>query len=318
MGSRSLSREKATGISAGIASAVFLGLAPVFGKQALLSGFSPLAVVAIRTGLAALLLLLPMLIFRRKFFYIYPVGLVGCLLAGFTNGIGSILYYAALARLDTSIGQLLYSFYPLFVAFWLLMDRQPLSRVTILRLALALPGTYLLLAASHNHIDLMGAFMMVLAAILYALHLLINQRVLYEVPAPTVTFYTLLSMAITVIAFYLLFDRSVPETGTPWWPVLAMALITFLSRISLFLGVKHLGSLQTSLLGLGEILITIILAVIFLGDRLSLLQCLGGLMLLLSMLLVNFDTPTMEKRRGKGILSWLAPPRVDPAEYPWQ
>ena len=46
---------------------------------------------------------------------------------------------------------------------------------------------------------MVGAAMMFGAAFLYALHLLINQRVLYEVPAPTVTFYTLLGMSITVL-----------------------------------------------------------------------------------------------------------------------
>ena len=50
------SRQK--GISSAIISAVFLGLAPVFGKSAMILGFSPLALVAIRTFLAASLLLI--------------------------------------------------------------------------------------------------------------------------------------------------------------------------------------------------------------------------------------------------------------------
>ncbi len=79
------------------------------------------------------------------------------------------------------------------------------------------------------------------AALLYALHLLINQRVLYEVPAPTVTFYTLLGMAITVSVAFLAFQPSLPPSTTPWWPLLVLALITFLARFTLFFGVKHLG-----------------------------------------------------------------------------
>ena len=43
----------------------------------------------------------------------------------------------------------------------------------------------------------------------YALHLLINQRVLYEVPAPTVTFYTLLGMAVTVSVAFLAFHPAI-------------------------------------------------------------------------------------------------------------
>mgnify|MGYP001351679550 FL=1 len=188
-------KPRLTGISAALTSAILLGIVPVFGKQAILVGFAPLAVVAIRTTIAALLLLLIMAIFQRPFFYIYPVGLAGCVLAGFINGLGSILYYTALSRLDASIGQLLYSFYPLFVALWLLLDRQTLSFLTVLRLGLSIPGVYLLISTSTEKIDLFGALFMLASAALYALHLIINQRVLFEVPAQTVTLYTLLSMA---------------------------------------------------------------------------------------------------------------------------
>ena len=187
------------GILAASASAVFLGLAPIFGKQSILLGFTPLAVVALRTSFACLLLLLFLLIFKRQFFYIYPLGLAGCLVAGFINGIGSIFYYSALARVDAGIGQLLYSFYPLFMIFWLILDRQSVSRVTILRLIFVLPGVYLLLHNPITEIDMTGALFMIIAAILYALHLLVNQRILFDVPAPTVTFYTLLAMSVTVV-----------------------------------------------------------------------------------------------------------------------
>ena len=107
------------------ASALFLGLSPVFGKLALNLGLSPLAVVAWRTALATLLVLLPVAAFWRRYLYVFPAGLLGCLLAGFINGAGSILYYMALQRLTASVGQMLYSLYPFFVAIWLTLDGQP-------------------------------------------------------------------------------------------------------------------------------------------------------------------------------------------------
>ncbi len=306
------------GIRAALYSAVFLGIAPVFGKQAILFGFSSLAVVTLRTGIATILLMALVLLFKRQFFYIYPVGLIGCFLAGFTNGLGSILYYTALTRLDTSIGHLLYSFYPLFVALWLLLDRQKIQRLTLVRLAISLPGVYLLISTGTEKVDLFGAGLMLGSALLYALHLLINQRVLYEVPAPTVTLYTLLSMSATVIVAFLLFDRQAPNPSAPWWPVFGMALVTFLSRISLFLGVKHLGGMQTSLLGLGELLVTVALAQVWLGDHLSPMQWMGAGLLVMCLLLVGFDKQSPEPRQTSGWLAWLNPPRIRPNELPWQ
>ena len=188
----------ALGIGSALASAVFLGLAPIFGKQAYLLGFTPLAVVALRTSMAAGMLLIIVAIFRRSYLYIYPAGLAGCGLAGIINGIGSILYYLALQRLSASVGQLLYSLYPVFVAVWVILDRQPPSRLTYVRTGIALIGIVLLTSAVPGGIDWVGVALMLGASILYALHLPINQRVLYDIPAPTVTLYTLIAMSAVV------------------------------------------------------------------------------------------------------------------------
>lgn len=306
------------GVRAALASAVFLGFAPIFGKQAILIGFSPLAVVAFRTCIAALLVIFVIAVFQRSLFYIYPVGFAGCLLAGFINGLGSILYYTGLSRIDASIGQLIYSFYPLFFALWLLLDRQSLHRITLVRLILAVPGIYLLVNNDQNPVDLLGAAMMAGAAILYAFHLLINQRILYEVPAPTVTVYTLASMALTVLVAFLLYKDHSLSRSMDYSPILALAAITFFSRITLFLGVKHLGGLQTSLIGLMELLITVILAHFWLGENLSNIQWIGAGLLSSSLLLVSFDRVTHEKRRVTGWLSWLNPPQIRQTDIPWQ
>jgi drug/metabolite transporter (DMT)-like permease len=310
--------DRKKGIAASLASALFLGLTPIFGKQSILLGFTPLAVVAIRSSIAALLLVIVIFSFKRSFFYIHPVGLLGCFLAGFINGVGSIFYYTALSRLDAGIGQLLYSFYPLFVALWLLADRQSLSRMTLLRLLLASAGAYLLISNSNHAVDLIGALLMVGAALLYALHLLVNQRVLYEVPAPTVTMYTLISMAITVVTAYILFHPVLPPPGTPWWPLIALGVITFLARLLLFLGVKHLGGLQTSLLGLGELLVTIVLAQIFLNERLTIDQWIGAMLLGINLFLVSYDQPGSHNRYSKGFLHWLNPTKVSPTDFPFK
>lgn len=302
-----MKKTQTAGILAAFGSALFLGISPVFGKLAINLGFSPFAVVAIRTSLAAGLMLIVILLFYRQFLYIFPVGLIGCVLAGAINGAGSLLYYQALNRLDVSVGQLLYSLYPFFVALWLAMDHEPFTRLTSFRIGLAGVATLLLIGIPRETVDPLGAAMMIGASILYAMHLPINQRVLYEVPAPTVTLYTLLAMSAVVLPAYLIFDRTLPPANTSWQPLIGLTLVTFLSRISLFLGVKRIGGMQTALLGLGELFVTILLGHLLLGDRLSLLQWAGAVGLGLSLLLVKFDKAQPQKRGG-GWLSWIRSP----------
>jgi drug/metabolite transporter (DMT)-like permease len=298
------------GIEAALASAIFLGLAPVFGKQAITLGFSPLAVVAFRTSLAAGLLLIIVAIFRRPFLFIYPAGLLGCALAGILNGIGSLFYYFALERLSVSMGQLLYSLYPLFLVIWLVIDHQPPSRLTYLRIIFSLLGITLLTLTSSVKVDWIGVMLMLGASIMYAIHLPINQRVLYDIPAPTVTLYTLLAMSLVVVPAYLLFDRHLPAIGTPWMPIFALSLVTFFSRLMLFMGIKNLGGLQTALLGLSELFVSITISHFWLRESLNLIQWIGAALLGVSLLLIAFEKIQSEKSRARGLLSWLRPPDV--------
>jgi len=308
-------RKRNMGVRAALLSAVFLGLAPVFGKQAIILNFSPLAVVGFRTLSAALLLLLIVAIFRRQYLYIYPAGLIGCGLAGLFNGLGSILYYSALGHINASIGQLLYSLYPLFIAIIMIFDSQPPSRFTIFRIFLATIAVIFLTYTSSGTVDIIGVVEMLLASVLYALHLPINQRVLYDIPAPTVTLYTLIAMSLVVFPAFLLFDRSIPTNAT-WWPVFGLTLVTFLSRLLLFLGVKHLGGLQTALLGLLELLVTIGLSILWLQETLTQTQWVGAGILIASTLLVYFEKPTGERKPHRGgWLSWLTPPGIPPDLY---
>lgn len=301
--------KQTAGILAAFSSAVFLGLAPVFGKLAITLGFTPFAVVALRTGFAAGLLLLAVAIFYPKYLYIFPVALAGCALAGVINGFGSLLYYLALQRLDASVGQLLYSLYPFFVALWLILDHQPPSRLTLFRVSLASVAVLLLTNVSNSSVDPIGVVMMVGAAVLYAMHLPINQRVLYEIPAPTVALYTLLAMSAVVIPAYLIFDRAWPATNIPWLPVAGLTFVTIFSRIALFLGVKKIGGMQTALLGLAELLIAIIFSHLWLGESLTWLQWLGAIGLGISLILVMFEKSPPPTYSGKtGWLSWIRAP----------
>ncbi len=308
-----MSKKTATGTLAAVLSSFFLGLTPVFGKRAILAGAPPLGVVAWRTVIAALLLLALMLVRHRRLLHIYPLGLVGCLLAGAINGTGSLFYYSALGRIDAALGQLLYSLYPLFVALIAWLDHSRPSRITWIRIGLAIPAVYFLTQGGSGHPDWVGIGMMLVAAFLYALHLPINQRVLYDVPAPTVTLFTLGAMSAVVMPAYLLSNAPpFPVEKATVLPVLGLAFVTFLSRLTLFVGVKHIGGVQTALIGLAELLVTVGMAHWWLGERLTPSQWIGAGLLMITLLLKGFDRTAPPRRPRGGWLSWIRPPGLPP------
>ena len=284
------SRNQRNGIRAALLSALVLGTTPILGKQAYLAGMDAYSLTALRTLAAALVLWGIFLSSkrRRKFIFIYPAGLLISFAAGALNGFSSLLYYNGLTRIDAGVGQMLYALYPLFVVVVRRLDGQAISNWTKVRLAMALIAVALLVQVGSGQIDPVGAGLMLGAGFMYALHLAVSQRVLYEMPPQTVALYVLTAMtAVVWVAFLIHGIGDVTVAGLP--PMFALGAITVFSRLMMFMGVKQLGSVQTALLGVTEILVAVFLAIVLLGEQLVLRQWIGAVILVCSLLLMLFE-----------------------------
>jgi drug/metabolite transporter (DMT)-like permease len=96
--------------------------------------------------------------------------------------------------------------------------------------------------------------------------------------------------------------------------LIILTIVTFLSRLTLFLGIKHIGGIQTAIIGLGELLITILLSFYFLHETLTLTQMTGAAILGASILLVSLEKHNPDKHHKGGWLAWIHPPEVS---VPW-
>lgn len=261
---------------AALSSPVFLGLAPVLGKLALRGGSDPFTVAAVRTALAAGILWIVYVIFWRKYIYIYPAGFLGCAVVGTVNGIGSLMYYNGLHRLDASIAQLLNGTYLIFVVLMVRLGGQSLSWRTGFRVLLAFSGVLLITGGVQGEIDWLGVGLMLGNALLFAGTVVLSQRVLWEMPPQTVTLYVMTVMAVVVVMARVAYDLHwLPQTNEAAWAILALAVTTALSRLTLFTGVKKLGSLAATLLAITELAVAVGLSYVFLNETLTVLQWIG-------------------------------------------
>ena len=271
-------------------SPVFLGIIPIFAKVAYGSGVGVLTVVAFRTLFAAAVLWVGMLLFARHYIRSSSPAIMSSMLAGGINGIGSLFFYASLSRIDASLGQLINISYLIFVTILLRIIGQSISWLTLFRTGLAIFAMYLLTVGGLGDPDWIGISMMLVGALTYAIQLVLSQRIMYEIPAPTMTLYAITAMAIVVTIPWLLFPSDLTAVSTAGWRAMfMMGMVTALSRLTLFLGGKSLGSMQTALLGILEVIVSIVLAIIFLGEQLTAVQWLGALIILLSVLLVRYE-----------------------------
>ncbi len=290
LGRHAMDRRQVWGVGAALFSTVFLGWAPIFGKLAYGEGLSAYTVVAMRTALAAGLLWLFYFIFWRRYIRVSRSDLVGCVAVGLVNGIGSLFYYNALSRIDASLVSLINTTYTLWVVVFLAASGQPLSRFTVVGLMLA-GGGVLLLTQTHGAADPMGIMLMMAAAAFYGWHLVLGQWVTADVAPRSVALYVLTTMAAVVCVARLARGAPLePISAAGWGAVLGLGTVTALSRLFMFLGLSMLGGIQTALLGLSEMFVTLLVAFVLLGERLTPWQWLGGAFIITAGLLVRRDS----------------------------
>ncbi|MBZ0274509.1 MAG: DMT family transporter [Anaerolineae bacterium] len=285
-------QQHARSVLTAILTPLFLGVAPVFGKMAILQGAEPFTVAAWRTVISVVVLWVLFALFARRFIYIYPAGFLGCLVIGAVNGIGSLFYYSGLGRLDASLTQLLNGTYLIFAVLLSLMAGERMSKRIVIRIILASVALLILTGFGDKGVDWLGVGLMLGSALMFAGTVILSQYVLYEMPAPTVTLYTLTVMAVVVTMVWL-------GVGTPRLPqqinvldailppILALGISTALSRLALFAGVKFLGGLETAILALTEIGVALVLSFAVLGERLNYIQVIGVALMFVSILLTR-------------------------------
>lgn len=279
------------GLSVALLTPFFLGLNPIFGKLAYRHGADPFTVAALRTVIAVFVLWLAYYLFWRRFLFIYPAGLMNCVAIGVVNGIGSLFYYNGLSLLDASIAQLLNGMYLVFVVVLTRIGGQKIGKRTIFRVLVALIGVLFITGGLQGQGNWLGIGLMLANALLFAGTVVMSQRALYDMPAPTVTFYVLATMAVVVAMARVAYNLPMfvkEEDGTTLnalWPILALALTTAFSRLLMFISVKGLGSLQTILLAVLEIAASITLAHLLLHETLTTVQWVGVGILGISLLM---------------------------------
>ncbi len=275
------------GIVLTLYSTILFDTAPIFGKLAYRAEVLPFTLVALRTVLAAISLWVFYPFFWRNAIRIKWGDLLWCVGMGAANGVGSLLYYSGLTRIDASLAQLLYTLYPIWVFLFLVAAGHHVSKRSILRLALALAGVFALTYSGRQRADILGVMLLLSSGACYAWHLVLGQWALADLDSRTVTLYVLSTMAVVVTVARLV-DASpwVPLSANGWLAVLGLTVFpTILARLLIFAGLRALGGAQTSLLGLAELVVALLIAFLLLGERLTLWQWLGGLVLIASVVL---------------------------------
>lgn len=205
---------------------------------------------------------------------------------GISNAVGMFTYFWGLARLDASIAAMLMAVGPIFVLTVLALNGEPLTKRHVVRMALALTGLYLLIGPGGD-VDMIGVLLIGGSMVTYTFNIVLTQWHLGGYDARASTLFNMISMTVALTLFWLLQGAPwTPLESADWFSIAVIALVsTYAARLTFFYSIKKIGGGQTSMLSPLETTLTVTWSVLFLGEWLTPLQWVGGLLVLSSALL---------------------------------
>ena len=288
--------SRARGLSWVLFAGLCLSTTPPIIKVGLNEAISPVPLLTFRLILAAVILWIIFALFQPGKLRIDMYGLMGCALAGAANGISLLFFYLALTYISASVATVIFSLTPIATLLLLSLRGEPFTAINTVRFVLALAGVYLLIGPGGD-VNIKGVILMAGVIVSFAIHLVLLQWRLSLYPTQTVTLYTISFMALVSGIVYLFQPPQWPAfSGAGWGVIIWTAVVsTAVARFAMFAGIRYIGSGQTALLSPVETLLTVFWAMLILGEHLSLIQLLGGALILTS------ATLAAKRNRGRSI-----------------
>lgn len=201
------------------------------------------------------------------------------LLGGICYTLQSTLYFTSVKLIPASLVSLILYAYPMLVALLsYLINREKLSKDVVISMILCFAGIILIVGASPGNLNVLGAFLAFAAAIVYAVYIILGDRIVKQLPPLLVTAFLSVFAAVGLIILGLIRqDISFDFDNTVWLPLAGITLFSTIGAIlTLFKGIELLGPTKASILSMLEPVFTTVLSYLILGDRLGGLQIAGG------------------------------------------
>jgi drug/metabolite transporter (DMT)-like permease len=216
--------------------------------------------------------------------------------------IGALLDFWALTLIDASIERVLLFSYPALVVMIssIMKRRAPQARL-ILALLVTYAGIFLAMGGidfTELRQNLFGAMLVLIAALTTAIYFLIGERYTRELGATRFAAIAMSSSAVALAIHFALF-RSVAELAplaAHDWMLLGILAIAcmFLPGLMQAEGVRRVGAQRAAIGSTVGPPTTIVLAALFLGERLNGWQLLGSGLIVVSVLLLSLAEPVAE------------------------
>ncbi|WP_371365212.1 hypothetical protein SRRS_00900 [Sporomusa rhizae] len=209
---------------------------------------------------------------------------------GFLYALECTCFFTAFKYISPSIGELLFQITPIMVALTAyFVFKEKITLNVIIALLLTALGCILLIWEPSAHRTSLGIVIILIAVLLYTAYIIIGKQMLKNIDSIVVTTYITVGCGLFLLLYSLLSDKLMPINN----PKIVSAIIvlalfsTIISILSFAMGLKLLGATNAVIISTLDPVFTVVLAYLFMDEKLSPIQILGGLLIIMSIVIIE-------------------------------
>lgn len=209
-------------------------------------------------------------------------------LLGLLYALSAEFLFLAYDYLSPGIASTIFFSYPIIVALVLILFyKEKLTLPTLLSLLLVVAGVGVLSIKKGEALNYIGLGISLLGALVYALYILIVNKVRIESSGVKISFYSMLFSSLYFLVKSLLLRESISISS---WALagdltLFAIITTSLSLVTLVYAVRYIGSTPTAIMGPFEPIVAVLISVGLFGEQLTPSLVIGGMVIITGVLI---------------------------------
>lgn len=219
---------------------------------------------------------------KKNFF-----GLIGL---GFAYVNVSLLFFLSMKYISPSLGSLILYTYPMIVSILsAVILKEKFTTVKMTALFFSLVGCLMVIGTDFSAVDYRGVLLAFLTSIFFSIYIVGNKKILDGVE-PIVSLAYMSAFSVVFFAIKSIWDGtlSFQYSSVDVVSALLLAVIpTLIGIMALFKALGILGASKSAIISSFEPVVTLILAYLLIGDRITLVQLIGGAFILSSVFIVQ-------------------------------
>lgn len=270
-----------------ILSALFSGTLAIFACLAYQAGTNPITLLFLRFSIAGVFMILVMaaqgVAFPRGRTLIVLIAMGALFYVSL-----SLSFFTALTMAPAGLVVILLYLYPAFVTILTaIFLKKPVTTFNIVALLLSFIGIVFIVGLNSGKGQILGILLAILTALLFAIYLVLSHKSIIKAGALSATTVLTFSAGIVFGGIVAVKGVEFPVTMAGWVYAVAVALIpTVLAFLTLFAGLKRIEPPNAAIILTMEPVIAVVLAAVILGETITPVKILGGMMILSAVILL--------------------------------